>query len=81
MTDNLFPGGACTLSEHPRDSWAAFGGDRTTYAYLGRIRPGLDEEYIGNEAKALLANMGKYNLINNNCFTFVKKIYRAEQAF
>lgn len=69
------------LSEHGRDDWAAFGGGRTTYAYLGRIKPGLDEAYIETEARALLTNMGTYNLINNNCFTFVKKIYNAEKAF
>lgn len=81
VTDNLFIGGSCELADHPRDDWAPFGVGRTTYKYLGRIKPGLTEEGIELEAKALLANMGTYNLINNNCFTFINKIYNAEQAF
>ena len=69
------------LSEHPRDGWAKFGVGRTTYTYLGRIRPGLTEGSIESEAKELLANMGRYNIIYNNCFTFIKKVYNAERAF
>ena len=81
VTDNMIMGGSCELADHPRDDWAPFGVGRTTYTYLGRIRPGLTENYIELEAKALLANMGTYSAINNNCFTFIKKVYNAEKAF
>ena len=83
VTDNMVPGGGgiCMLAQHPRDDWASFGAARTTYKYLGRIKEGLTEASIKNEAQRLLANMGKYNVINNNCFDFVKILYNAEKAF
>ena len=75
-------GGHCMLSEYaPRDRWAQFGAGRTAYTYLGRIRPGLTEATIEADARRLLANMGAYNIVSNNCFTFVNKIYEDERIF
>ena len=82
VTDNLVRGGQCFLQDYqPRDGWAEFGAGRTTYKYLGRIKSGITEASIQDEAENLLADMGTYNVINNNCFTFVKVIYDAEKAF
>ena len=74
------PTRACTLGPHAGTlTWADDLKDfHPRYKYLGRIRPGLTSDDIITESNTVLANMGKYNLMTNNCFNFVTKIYRDE---
>jgi hypothetical protein len=76
------PTRACTLGDHAGAlNWAtALAGAFPHYKYLGRIRPGLANSDIITESNTVLANMGKYSQIRNNCYTFVKKIYADEAA-
>lgn len=76
------PTRACTLGDHAGAlNWAtALEGAFPHYKYLGRIKPGLANNDIITESNTVLANMGKYSQIRNNCFTFVKKIYADEAA-
>ena len=79
-TGPLTGGGACQLGPYSGGSdWAAFGKDRTWYTYLGRVRPGYTMESVESQAAFLIKGMGPYNPVNNNCFTFVQKIYNAEK--
>ncbi len=79
---NENPTRACSLGDHAGDpTWStALSGFNPRYKYLGRIKPGLASSDIITESELVLANMGKYSLIRNNCFTFVKKIYADEAA-
>lgn len=76
------PTRACTLGDHAGAlNWAtALQNASPHYKYLGRIKPGLANSDIITESNMVLANMGKYSQIRNNCFTFVKKIYADEAA-
>ena len=76
------PTRACTLGDHAGAlNWAtALAGASPHYKYLGRIKPGLANSDIITESNTVLANMGKYSQIRNNCFTFVEKIYADEAA-
>lgn len=82
LTTTSYNGAACTLAtrtDAERANWLGFGADRVGYKYLGRIRPGMDQDYIVAEATILLKQMGPYRLWNNNCYSFIDKIY-AEEA-
>ncbi|KAH7077186.1 class 5 chitinase 1 [Paraphoma chrysanthemicola] len=79
---DLNPDGACTLNSYAGSTtWLKdLEKKHPHYKYLGRVKPGLTTESIKAEAEELLGNMGKYNQITNNCYTFVKKIYAEEKA-
>ncbi|KAJ5200417.1 Glycoside hydrolase superfamily [Penicillium cf. griseofulvum] len=76
------PTGACSLGGHAGElDWeTSLKNAFPHYKYLGRIKPGLSNSDIIAQSETVLANMGKYSLVKNNCFTFVKKIYADEAA-
>ncbi|KAJ5501720.1 Glycoside hydrolase superfamily [Penicillium expansum] len=72
------PTRACTLGGHAgRLDWATTLQKKYPhYKYLGRIKPGLTNSDIITESNIVLANMGKYSQIRNNCFTFCQEDIR-----
>ncbi|KAJ5598075.1 Glycoside hydrolase superfamily [Penicillium hordei] len=76
------PTGACSLGDHAGAlTWVTDLEDAFPhYKYLGRIKPGLSNSDIIAQSETVLANMGKYIMVKNNCFTFVKKTYADEAA-
>jgi hypothetical protein len=81
------PAESCILiprSSSDRQKWLQSAEDpknHGVFSWLGPIRAGLDEEAIVADAGMQLAHMGKYDLLSNNCYTFVNLIYRVEKQY
>jgi hypothetical protein len=74
------PGQCVLIPRDDRADWMTLatknGG---VFSWLGPIRPGLTEERIEADADMQLQFMGKYDLLSNNCYTFVKRMYTVEE--
>ena len=75
------PQNTCILIDRSsRSQWLTMGDDKGgIFSYLGPVRQGLTDEHIQADCEMQLADMGDYELLTNNCYTFVRKIYRAEK--
>lgn len=62
-------------NEHAND------GVPSVFKYLGPLRPGLDDERITADAEMQLADMQLYNMLLNNCYVFVNKMYTVEKLY
>ncbi|KAE9377607.1 glycoside hydrolase family 18 protein [Stipitochalara longipes BDJ] len=75
--------GQCILiPRSDRSNWIQLAAQNGgAYTWLGPIRTGLTEERIVADADMQLQFMGQYDLLSNNCYTFVRRMYTVEQEF
>lgn len=68
------------ITRTDRKSWVKLGAAKGgVYTYLGALRQGLTQERVEADAEMQLAFMGPYDLLSNNCYTFVRRMYAVEK--